>query len=178
MNTLQPEYAARIEELLRELGIPADYGRHRHLTLFPEAVDLISVGSSPEGNDCRLFRPAAHRWNAMHAAARTLKIELLPLSGFRSVERQAAIIRGKLDLGEPIFDILKSIAAPGYSEHHTGCAIDVGSLEVLPLEEAFAHTHAFAWLIRHAGEFGFSLSYPKHNPFGFVYEPWHWCWHE
>ena len=178
MATLQPEYAARIEELSRELGIPADYGRNRHLSLSPEATDLISVGSSPEGNDCRLIYPAAHSWNAMHSTAWTLKIELLPLSGFRSVERQATIIRGKLGLGESISDILKSIAAPGYSEHHTGCAIDVGSPEVLPLEEAFAHTHAFAWLIRHSEEFGFKLSYPKHNPHGFVYEPWHWRWHE
>jgi len=178
MATLQPDYAARIEALSRELGIPADYGHQRHLSLCSEATDVVSVGASPEGNDCRLIHPAARAWNAMHAAARTLAIELQPLSGFRSVERQTRIIRGKLDLGETIADILKSIAAPGYSEHHTGRAIDIGSPEVLPLEEAFANTRAYAWLIRHADEFGFKLSFPKHNPHGIVYEPWHWCWHE
>jgi D-alanyl-D-alanine carboxypeptidase len=94
------------------------------------------------------------------------------------VERQAKIIRGKLDLGEKISDILRSIAAPGYSEHHTGRAIDIGSPDVLPLEEAFSNTRAFAWLIGHAHEFGFTLSFPKQNPHGFVYEPWHWCWKE
>jgi D-alanyl-D-alanine carboxypeptidase len=177
MATLQSDYAARIEELLHELGIPNDYARQRHLALCSEATDLISVGSSPEGNDCRLILPAAQSWNTMLAAARGLNIELQPLSGFRSVERQTRIIRGKLDLGETISDILRSIAAPGYSEHHTGRAIDIGSPEVLPLEEAFAHTCAYAWLIRHADEFGFSLSFPKHNPHGIVYEPWHWCWH-
>ena len=177
MSTLQSDYAARIEELSRELGIPVNYAQQRHLSIQPEATELVSIGTSPEGKNCRLIRPAARSWNYMHAAARALNIELLPLSGFRSVDRQAQIIRGKLDLGEKIPDILYSIAAPGYSEHHTGCAIDIGCQEVLPLEEAFAHTSAYAWLLRHADEFGFKLSFPKHNPHGFVYEPWHWCWH-
>jgi len=114
----------------------------------------------------------------MYAAARGLDIELQPLSGFRSVERQAEIIRGKLAVGEKISDILHSIAAPGYSEHHTGCAVDIGSDEVPPLEEAFADTRAFAWLVMHGEEFGFKMSFPKLNPNGFIYEPWHWCWHE
>ena len=28
-----------------------------------------------------------------------------------------------------------------------------------------------------AGAHGFRLSYPRDNPHGIVYEPWHWCWH-
>ena len=177
MSTPQTAYVVQIDELSRELGIPLDYARQRQLTLQYEATDLVSIGKSPEGNDCRLIRPAARGWNYMHAAARALSIELQPLSGFRSVERQVKIIRGKLDLGEKMSDILRSIAAPGYSEHHTGRAIDIGSPEVLPLEEAFSNTRAFAWLVGHAHEFGFTLSFPKNNPHGFVYEPWHWCWH-
>jgi D-alanyl-D-alanine carboxypeptidase len=178
MATLQSAYAIRIEELSRELGIPDDYAQQRHLPIQLEATDLVSIGASPASKDCRLIRPAARAWNTMHAAARALDIELRPLSGFRSVGRQTEIIRGKLDLGENISEILKSIAAPGYSEHHTGRAIDIGSHDALPLEEAFANTRAYAWLIRHADEFGFKLSFPRHNPHGIVYEPWHWCWHE
>ncbi len=178
MSTLQTTYATHIEKLSRELGIPINYAQRRQLSLQPEASELVSVGTSPEGNDCRLIRPAARAWHHLWAAARALNIELQPLSGYRSVERQAEIIRGKLALGEPIGEILRSIAAPGYSEHHTGRAIDIGCPGVLPLEEAFANTHAFAWLIRHGDEFGFKLSYPQHNAHGFVYEPWHWCWHE
>ena len=33
----------------------------------------------------------------------------------------------------------------------------------------------FAWLSHSAHQFGFSLSYPRDNPLGFIYEPWHWC---
>ena len=176
MPPLKSEYISRIDELLRELGIPHNYAQQRHLSIHPEATDLVSVGNSPEGKPCRLIRPAARAWHSMYAAARKIEIELLPLSGFRSVERQAEIIRGKLAVGEKISDILHSIAAPGFSEHHTGCAIDVGSEETPPLEEAFANTRAFAWLRNHAEEHGFKMSFPRHNPHGFVYEPWHWCW--
>ena len=43
-----------------------------------------------------------------------------------------------------------------------------------PLDEAFESTAAYAWLAKHARRFGFSLSYPRGNPEGFLYEPWHW----
>ncbi|WP_338924995.1 D-alanyl-D-alanine carboxypeptidase family protein (plasmid) [Pseudomonas silesiensis] len=39
---------------------------------------------------------------------------------------------------------------------------------------AFEETDAFAWLTKHAGSFGFEMSYPKGNARGFNYEPWHW----
>lgn len=178
MSSVESDYVARITELAHELGILGNYAQQRHLSVQSEATELVSIGKNPEGNSCRLIRPAARAWHSMHAAAQGLDIELLPLSGFRSVDRQTKIIRGKLDLGEKISDILHSIAAPGYSEHHTGRAIDIGCDEVPPLEEAFADTRAFAWLRLHAEEFGFKLSFPQQNPHGFVYEPWHWCWHE
>lgn len=178
MSSLLPTYLAQIEALLAELGIPANYAQLHHLVLQPEAAatDLVSIGNSPEGKPCRLIRPAARAWHSMYAAARKLDIELQPLSGFRSVERQVEIIRGKLAVGEKIADILHSMAAPGYSEHHTGRAIDIGSDEAPPLEELFADTRAYAWLRLHAEEHGFKMSYPRNNPHGFVYEPWHWLW--
>ncbi|MGO4780892.1 D-alanyl-D-alanine carboxypeptidase family protein, partial [Lysobacter sp. 2RAB21] len=36
------------------------------------------------------------------------------------------------------------------------------------------HTGAFAWLREQAGGYGFVMSYPRGNPHGIVYEPWHW----
>jgi D-alanyl-D-alanine carboxypeptidase len=73
-------------------------------------------------------------------------------------------------------DILRSVAAPGCSEHHTGCALDLGDDTSPPLEESFGRTMAFRWLVRHAARFHFRLSYPRRNPQGLVYEPWHWRW--
>ena len=61
--------------------------------------------------------------------------------------------------------------APGYSEHHTGQALDFASI---PDELPFPETGAFRWLCDSARRFRFTLSYPPDNPFGLVYEPWHW----
>ncbi|HEU5081673.1 MAG TPA: M15 family metallopeptidase [Opitutaceae bacterium] len=172
------DYFRRISALHHELGIPANYAEVRGLTLQPEATELVSVGKTDTGHDCRLNLDAARAWRSMQARAAEHDIELIPLSGFRSVERQAEIVRGKLALGHTLEEILSTIAAPGYSEHHTGCAIDVGTVDVPPLEEAFAITAAYAWLERHGEHFGFRLSYPRDNASGFIYEPWHWCWSE
>lgn len=176
VSAMGHDYAQRIAEISRSLGVPPDYASRRKLTLQPEATQLASIGPNDVGRDCELAPGAAQAWKIMRAQARQSGVELIPLSGFRSVDRQTEIIRGKLALGETIDDILRSIAAPGYSEHHTGRAIDIGTTGVLPLEEVFATTAAFAWLTRHAQHFGFRLSFPKDNPHGFVYEPWHWYW--
>ena len=79
--------------------------------------------------------------------------------------------------GQSVEEILHVNAAPGYSEHHSGRALDIGTPGEPPAEESFEHTSAFAWLTRHAGDFGFVMSYPRANPHGIVYEPWHW-YHE
>ena len=112
----------------------------------------------------------------MRAAAAADDVNLLPLSGYRSVARQARIIRQKLRAGQAIADILRLVAAPGCSEHHTGRAIDIGSPDNQQLDEDFAMTAEFRWLRKHAARFGFRLSYPRGNRHLIGYEPWHWCW--
>lgn len=66
--------------------------------------------------------------------------------------------------------------SPGFSEHHTGRAIDLSTPGSRCLDVAFEQTPAFAWLRAHAADFGYYLSYPVGNPAGYHYEPWHWCW--
>lgn len=176
---LASQPSARLLALWRELGIPADYLAAHALPLHTEAAEatLVSIGNNDEGRPIRLIPPVARAWRHLHAAAAADGITLLPLSGFRSVARQAELIRAKLAAGQPIADILRLVAAPGCSEHHTGRALDVGSPEDTTLDEAFALTPAFRWLTRHAAAHGFALSYPRDNPHGIAYEPWHWCWH-
>jgi D-alanyl-D-alanine carboxypeptidase len=98
------------------------------------------------------------------------------VSAFRGVERQTEIVRHKLARGLTPEEIFAVTAPPGYSEHHSGRAVDVTTDGAQPLEEEFEQTAAFRWLLEHAGEFSFYLSYPKGNSSGFVYEPWHWCY--
>ena len=110
----------------------------------------------------------------MRAAAAKDGVTLVPLSGYRSVVRQAAIIREKRAGGETLAEVLKWIAAPGYSQHHTGRAIDIGAPGKEDLAASFGRTTQFRWLKRRAAEFGFTLSYPPANDQGIGYEPWHW----
>ncbi len=78
--------------------------------------------------------------------------------------------------GMNIYKILEVSAAPGYSEHHSGRALDITTPGYAVLEEEFEHSPAFEWLCEHAPGFGFSLSFPRDNPHGVIYEPWHWAW--
>lgn len=160
-----------------QLGIPPDYARTRSFKLQREARRVVSVGRAPDdGKLVRLAPRAAAAWHRMREAAAHDGIVLLPLSGFRTIERQAEIIREKLKAGGKIEDILRFVAAPGFSEHHTGRAIDIGSPEHIELDEEFEGTAAFRWLEQHAPAFGFRMSYPRDNPHGIGFEPWHWCW--
>ncbi len=170
---------AEIDELCKSLGIPASYSVDRRLPRQPESpsAQLIEIASAPDRRALRLDKSAAAAWHAMNAAAKASGLVLLPLSGFRSVARQAEIIRTKLAAGRPLAEILHVNAAPGFSEHHTGRALDLGTPGDPPFDASFAQTPAFAWLSQHATTFGFVLSFPHENPHGIAFEPWHWCWH-
>lgn len=174
---LGPAYLARLAAIAAELGIPSDYGPQRRLEPFEEAQHLVLAALAPDdGSEVLLTAEASQAWKAMSEAATRDNLSLWPLSGFRSVDRQTFLIRRRLNEGQTILEVLKSIAAPGYSEHHTGRALDIGSAEEHVLDEGFAGTPAFAWLSQKAGDFGWTLSFPKNNPHGIIYEPWHWCW--
>lgn len=113
----------------------------------------------------------------LSTAARSAGIELLPISGFRSYRRQLDLVLAKLEQGQSISAVLAVNALPGFSEHHSACALDVGAKGAgAHLTEAFEHSEAFSWLTVHASDFGFGLSYPRGNKAGIAFEPWHWCY--
>lgn len=110
------------------------------------------------------------------AAAKSEGFELVAFSGFRSYEYQTTLYTNyvKRD-GQEQAD--RYSARPGYSEHQTGLAFDIGELgkEDLWLTSAFGETPAGQWLVNHAHEYGFILRYPKgkEDITGFMYESWH-----
>jgi D-alanyl-D-alanine carboxypeptidase len=160
--------------LFDELGIPADYGRNPYLPRYAEAQDLEEVELNIVGRMQKLTPDTARDWRAMKLAARGERVELLMVSGFRGIADQTALIRRKLAAGIAIDKILSVNVAPGFSQHHTGRAIDVASPGSRPLTEAFEESAAFAWLREHAQTFGFRMPYVRNNVFGLAYEPWHW----
>ena len=167
---------AEVRALCGELGITHEWLKARGLPFHVEARHLTPVGLGSDGRDKLLHRPAARAWLAMRTAAAKDGIELQLVSAFRSYAFQAALIRSKLQRGLALDAVLCINAPPGYSEHHSGHAVDIGSADCGPLEEAFEQTSAFAWLSQYAASYGFAMSYPRGNAQGFLYEPWHWCW--
>jgi zinc D-Ala-D-Ala carboxypeptidase len=142
---------------------------------FPEATVLVSIGDDCQGRRARLAPDAAEAWNAMRAAARMEGVDLLVVSAFRSYEKQARLWEAKLRGGRTPAEIRRVLAVPGFSEHHTGRAIDIGTPGCLDLTEAFEATAAFPWLTARAAAFDFTLTYGRENALGVMYEPWHWC---
>lgn len=163
-----------LQGLLRSLGVPGDYGPRHGLALVPEPARLALAGRDRFGRPLFLAHRTAGAWQRLRDAARRDGVVLEAISGFRGHHYQLGIFRRKLARGQRVDDILAVNAAPGYSEHHSGRALDIGTPGEPAAEESFESTPAFAWLRDHAGAFGFRLSYPRDNPHGITYEPWHW----
>ena len=157
------------------LGITEDYLEARGLRACVEATALVCAEVAADGREFLLTPATAAAWHTMKAAAAADGLTLVIESALRSVARQAEILRGKLDAGQTLDEALQWVAPPGYSEHHTGRAIDIGTPGSAAFEEEFEATPAYAWLQRHAAAHGFTLSYPRGNAQGYGYEPWHWC---
>ena len=128
-----------------------------------------------DGREHRLVPEAAAAWRRMKRAAAGDGIALSIVAAYRSVQRQTEIVRRKLAAGKSLEQILTVSAPPGFSEHHSGRAVDLTTPQAPALDSAFAETPAFEWLERRAHEFGFTLSYPAGNPEGYEFEPWHCC---
>ncbi|HJV79844.1 M15 family metallopeptidase [Noviherbaspirillum sp.] len=170
------EYHNRISLALDALGIPGELIARKRLPFYVEASELVIAETDESNREYLLVPEAAQAWWAMKDAAQEDGVVLEVVSAFRSVERQIEIIRAKLERDMPIETILTLSAPPGYSEHHTGRAVDINTPGCVATEEPFEHTDAFRWLCRHADRFSFTLSYPRGNDLGFIYEPWHWCY--
>jgi D-alanyl-D-alanine carboxypeptidase len=154
--------------------VPADYGATRGLAAQREPRWLAFAGLDHAGRECWLAPETLRAWRRLDAAAREDGIALIPVSGFRSADYQARILAAKRARGLAMAEILAVNAAPGYSEHHTGRALDLTTPGCPPAEAEFEHTAAWRWLAARAVGFGFRMSYPRGNPHGLVPEPWHW----
>lgn len=172
-------FSSKVRSLNYQLGIDPRYGSQHQIALQYEAGVLEHSGLDGLERELWLAPEASLAWRMLKAAALSDAISLVEISGFRSIEYQAALIRGKLKRGQSIAQILRVSAAPGYSEHHTGCAVDIADLKELRnrsfLTEAFELSESYAWLAQNAGKFGFHQSFPRENRHGIAYEPWHWC---
>ncbi|MBW4481121.1 MAG: D-alanyl-D-alanine carboxypeptidase family protein [Tildeniella torsiva UHER 1998/13D] len=138
------------------------------------AEELVALNANAS---IRLRTAAASQYEAMAQAASRAGVSLVPLSGFRSQAEQETIFFSlKADRGQNAQTRAEVSAPPGYSEHHTGYAIDIGdgNQAGTNLNSDFVDTRAYQWMETNAVQYGYELSFPPDNFQGVAFEPWHW----
>jgi zinc D-Ala-D-Ala carboxypeptidase len=143
---------------------------------YDEAPQQSLIPLSPN-SEVTLQPVAQASVNAMVAKAKAEGVQLGVASGFRSIEDQNYLyFEVKAERGESAKTRAAVSAPPGYSEHHTGYAVDLmdESRPQTHLEESFETTPAYQWLKQNAAFFNFEMSFPKNNESNVAYEPWHW----
>lgn len=141
---------------------------------YPEAPPRLLVALGP---GLQLRPEAAAALIAMQQAAAGDGVDLEVLSAFRSIDLQRSLFFDvKAERNQNARTRAKVSAPPGYSEHSTGYAVDLGdgTQPQTNLSPNFENTPAYQWLSQHAGRYHFTLSFPKGNQQGVSYEPWHW----
>ena len=126
-------------------SLPADYAPGGLTTECQTALDALMAGAARDG------------------------LSIYPISTYRSYEYQAGLYE-RYAARDGYAEADRYSARPGHSEHQTGLAIDVNSLDY-----DFAYTPEGIWLAAHCAEYGFILRYPegKESVTGYRYEPWH-----
>lgn len=113
----------------------------------------------------------------MFAAAAADGVTITVKSSYRSFDTQVSVYNGYVaSKGETAAD--STSARPGYSEHQTGLAIDIGDANAdtaCDFNSCFADTAAGQWVAAHGTEHGFAVRYVPgaETITGYLAEPWH-----
>lgn len=97
-------------------------------------------------------------------------------SGYRPFLYQANLLNDLIK--EKGADAYRSLAKPGYSEHQTGLAVDIGFYQNGVYDYKLNvnnYKYEFEWIKENAYKYGFIVRYPKEKEHitGYIYEPWH-----
>lgn len=140
----------------------------RPKTYKPSRLDSVGNG--------QYLRPApAAAYKKMRAAASKQGHRLYAISGYRSYSTQRSTYNYWVSKYRTSYANRIS-AKPGYSEHQTGLAIDIGDSRYgCALYTCFGKLRSGRWLAANAHKYGFIVRYPagKEKITGYSYEPWH-----
>lgn len=129
-------------------------------------TDLTTV------DEQQLRQPAAAAFIKMRNDALEDNYKIRAVAGYRTVEEQNTIYSGKLESDTPE-NVNRYCERPGYSEHHTGLAVDV--IGSKPGTEEFVNTPEYSWVRDNCYKYGFIIRYTEENAdvTGYDSEPWH-----
>ncbi|MBQ4612012.1 MAG: D-alanyl-D-alanine carboxypeptidase family protein [Clostridia bacterium] len=142
---------------------------------YENGITLVTVGSQKV--DSRIIDDL----NAMLAAGKAHGIGVQ--SGYRAYAHQSTLYWRKVnEYKNRGYDDTaaqeaagKVVKRPGYSEHNSALAVDLGGSGNFTLTESFENTAAYRWLIENCADYGFILRFPKgkEDITGVIYEAWH-----
>lgn len=156
---------------------------NKHLPLQPKTyvpndlvVPEIQLRSNITGDERQVRQVTADALKTMSTAAKGEGLTLTLESGYRSYNFQVNLYnRYVSEQGKSVADTQS--ARPGFSEHQTGLAADLGGTTkpTCNVEQCYADTPEGKWLAANAYKYGFIIRYPdgKTNVTGYEYEPWH-----
>lgn len=133
----------------------------------PSQLEKVTLPKIHRQSEVMLIdKTTQEMYQQLYTEATSLGLELVIFSAYRSYAYQSHLYEHAKN---PDY-----VAKPGASEHQTGCAIDIATLET-GLSEYFEQTAEFHFLKENAHRFGFILRYPKGKEHitGYPYESWH-----
>lgn len=137
-----------------------------------EPENLVVIDSKYCNDEVQMgAEVAVLAFKEMYRAAAQDGLGLVINSGYRSYETQEELCDTYRNLYGNNY-VNKYVSSPGFSEHHTGLAFDIGSVS----SNVFADSNEFQWMLKNAHKYGFILRFTKRgeNITGFRSEPWHY----
>ncbi len=157
--------------LVSDFSIDMLINKYRYLNEDFIPLDLVKIDEKYT-NDEEFYasRLALNAYIEMYDAASKEGYEIFINSAYRDYQTQQDIVDTYLDLyGQKYVD--NYVSKPGFSEHQTGLAFDIGSRKV----NVFANSEEYKWMLENSYKYGFINRFPKkyENITGFRSEPWH-----
>ena len=152
----------------KENGLTKDY--------IPD--NLVLVNTKTGGNKTIYLEKTTYKQikKFLKDMNKLFKTQIVIDSGYRPFFYQEALMKDLLQEKGTL--AYKSLALPGYSDHQTGLAVDVGFYRNGVYDANFNiddYLEEFAWIRENAHKYGFIVRYPedKEEITGYIYEPWH-----
>lgn len=168
-GTCKVYVAAAVDpEIIAEVNVEvvsADEG----ITYIDGILVVNKTYSIPSDYNPGVDQEAKDAFDKMQAAAYSEGLNIYISSGFRSYEYQSGLYE-RYAARDGYAQADRYSARPGHSEHQTGLAFDLNTID-----DSFADTAEGKWVAEHCVEYGFIIRYPKDKESitGFIYEPWH-----
>ena len=142
-----------------------------------QKIELVS-DQDPWGDEVKIEKTTLEQFNKLQSALLEQDVDVRLDSVYRSVDEQIALWESfEKEYGEDYCK--KYLAEPGYSEHHTGLAVDVCMVKdgeaINDNDAMLAEIELFEKVHKLMPKYGFILRYPKgkEDVTGYAYEPWH-----